>query len=125
MADEPENLTLQLLRRMDAKLDRLGAVWGQRYGWERANWFAPAGVPRRDDWSFRRSNYFVHVGNECRLMRERVGIIDLSPFTKHEVTGAGAEAWLDNLVANKVPTKVGRIALCHALTRFPVWQICG
>jgi dimethylglycine dehydrogenase len=99
------------------KLDRLGAVWGQRYGWERANWFAPAGVPRRDEFSFRRANYFSHVGNECRLMRERVGVIDLSPFTKHEVTGAGAEAWLDSLVANKVPTKIGRIALCHALTR--------
>ncbi len=39
------------------------------------------------------------------------------PFTKHEVTGPGAEAWLDGLVANKVPTKIGRIALCHALTR--------
>ncbi len=50
-------------------------------------------------------------------MRERVGVIDLSPFTKHEVTGPGAEAWLDGLVANKVPTKTGRIALCHALTR--------
>jgi len=57
------------------------------------------------------------VGNECRLMRERVGVIDLTPFTKHEVTGPGAEAWLEALVANKVPTKTGRIALCHALTR--------
>jgi dimethylglycine dehydrogenase len=98
------------------KLERLGAVWGQRYGWERANWFAPPGVARQDDWSFRRSNYFAHVGNECRLMRERVGVIDLTPFTKHEVTGPGAEAWLEALVANKVPSKTGRIALCHALT---------
>jgi dimethylglycine dehydrogenase len=44
-------------------------------------------------------------------------VIDLSPFTKHEVSGPGSEAWLDSLVANKVPTKIGRIALCHALTR--------
>jgi dimethylglycine dehydrogenase len=99
------------------KLNARGAVWGQRYGWERANWFAPAGVERRDRWSFRRSNYFEHVGNEARLMRERAGVIDLTPFTKHEVTGAGAEAWLDGLVANKVPTRIGRMALCHALTR--------
>jgi dimethylglycine dehydrogenase len=98
------------------RLTRLGAVWGQRYGWERANWFAPEGVERKDKWSFRRSNYFEHVGNECRRMRERVGIIDLTPFTKHEVAGPGAEAWLDSLVANKVPVKAGRIALCHALT---------
>ncbi len=100
-----------------AKLDRMGAVWGQRYGWERANWFAPEGVARKDQWSFRRTNYFEHVGNECRLMREKVGVIDLTPFTKHEVEGPGSEAWLDSLVANKVPTKSGRIALCHALTR--------
>jgi len=98
------------------KLDRMGAVWGQRYGWERANWFAPPGIERRDHWSFRRSNYFEHVGREVRLMRERVGVIDLTPFTKHEVAGPGAGAWLDGLVANKVPVKTGRIALCHALT---------
>jgi dimethylglycine dehydrogenase len=99
------------------KLKQMGAVFGQRYGWERANWFAPEGVERKDTWSFRRSNYFEHVGNECRNIRERVGMIDLTPFTKHEVTGPGAEAWLDYLVANKVPTKTGRIALCHALTK--------
>jgi dimethylglycine dehydrogenase len=99
------------------KLARMGAVFGQRYGWERANWFAPPGVEPKDRWSFRRSNYFEHVGNEARRLRERVGIIDLTPFTKHEVTGPGAESWLDGLVANKVPTKIGRIALCHALTR--------
>jgi dimethylglycine dehydrogenase len=99
------------------KLKQMGAVFGQRYGWERANWFAPPGVEPRDVWSFRRTNYFEHVGNECRRLREKVGVIDLSPFTKFEVTGAGAEAWLDSLVANKVPTKVGRIALCHALTK--------
>ena len=99
----------------------MGAVWGQRYGWERANWFAPAGVECRDRWSFRRSNYFEHVGNEARLMREKVGIIDLTPFTKHEVTGPGAEAWLDGLVANKVPTKVGRMALC-ARAHPPRWH---
>ena len=99
------------------KVDAMGAVWGQRYGWERANWFAPRGVERRDRWSFRRTNYFEHVGNEVRLMREKVGIIDLTPFSKFEVTGPGAEAWLDSLVANKVPTKVGRMALSHALTK--------
>jgi len=99
------------------KLSQMGAVWGQRYGWERANWFAPPGVPRKDAWSFRRSNYFQYVGEECRRMREAVGVIDLTPFTKHEVSGPGAEGWLDSLVANKVPVKPGRIALCHALTK--------
>ena len=99
--------------------DRLaakGAVFGQRYGWERANWFAPVGIERKDVWSFRRTNYFEHVGNECRLMRETVGLMDLTPFSKWEVWGPGATDWLDHLVANKVPTRVGRMALCHALT---------
>ncbi len=83
---------------------------------------APIGLLRRefppkDQWSFRRSNYFEHVGTEALRLRRDVGVIDLTPFTKHEVTGLGAETWLDGLVANKVPTKIGRIALCHALTR--------
>ena len=99
------------------RLKRMGAVFGQRYGWERANWFAPPGVEPKDQWSFRRSNYFEHVGDECRRLRSTVGVIDLTPFTKHEVSGPGAEAWLDGLVANKVPVKIGRMALCHALTR--------
>ena len=99
------------------KLKRMGAVFGQRYGWERANWFAPSGVEAKDQWSFRRTNYFAHVGNECRRLRSGVGVIDLTPFTKHDVSGPGAEAWLDGLVANKVPGTIGRIALCHALTR--------
>jgi len=99
------------------KLKQMGASFGQRYGWERANWFAPPGVAPVDKWSFRRTNWFEHVGNECRRLRERVGVIDLTPFTKHMVEGPGAEAWLDRLVANKVPAKVGRMSLAHALTK--------
>lgn len=99
------------------KLDRLGAVWGQRYGWERPNWFAPPAVNRKDVWSFRRTNWWQHVGNECRTLRQKVGLIDLSPFTKHEITGAGAEQFLNYLCANAVPKKIGRTCLTHALTR--------
>lgn len=98
------------------KLDAAGAVWGQRYGWERPNWFAPEGVERKDVWSFRRSNYFEHVGNEARHMREKAGLIDLTSFSKFEVSGPGAEAYLDRLVANTIPKKVGRMSLSHALT---------
>ena len=96
--------------------DQMGAVWGQKYGWERANWFAPEGVERKDEYSFRRGNWFPHVGAECRAVRERVGVIDMSTFTKWHVTGPGAEAYLDRLVANRLPKTVGRINLCHALT---------
>jgi dimethylglycine dehydrogenase len=97
-------------------LDAKGAVWGQRYGWERPNWFAPEGVARKDVWSFRRTNYFEHVGNECRHLRENVSIIDITSFSKLRVSGPGAEAYLDRLVANRLPRAAGRIQLTHALT---------
>ncbi len=92
-----------------------GAVFGQLFGWERANWFAPAGVEARDVWSFRRSNYFEPVGNECRNVHENAGLLDMTAFAKCLVSGPGAEAWLDNLVANRLPKTVGRVGLCHAL----------
>ena len=97
------------------RLDRAGAVWGARFGWERPNWFAPAGVERKDVYSFRRSNWFEHVGNEVRAMRDRVGLMELSSFAKYEIEGPGAREWLDQMVANGIPKKVGRINLCHAL----------
>ena len=97
------------------RLDKAGAVWGARFGWERPNWFAPAGVERADVYSFRRSNWFEHVGNEVRTMRERVGVIELSSFAKYEVEGPGARAWLDRMVANAIPKGVGRMSLSHAL----------
>ena len=99
------------------RLAAAGAVWGQRYGWERPNWFAPAGVEAKDAWSFRRSNYFEHVGNECLTLRGRAGLIDITSFSKFLVSGPGAEAYLDRMVANTLPDQVGRIRLAHALTR--------
>src|SRR3546814_16856468 len=69
------------------RLDRAGAVWGQRFGWERPNWFAPAGVERKDVYAFRRSNRFAPVGNEVRGMRERVCLLELSSFANYEVAG--------------------------------------
>ncbi|MDJ0949123.1 MAG: FAD-dependent oxidoreductase [Alphaproteobacteria bacterium] len=93
-----------------------GAVFGQVYGWERPNWFAPEGVEPKDVWSFRRTNYFEHVGNECRHVHEKVGLLDMSAFSKFQVSGPGAEAWLDGLVANRLPQTVGRIGLCHMLS---------
>ncbi|HTM20470.1 MAG TPA: FAD-dependent oxidoreductase, partial [Kofleriaceae bacterium] len=95
---------------------QLGAVFGQKYGWERANWFAPKGKPAKDKYSFRRANFFEPVREECKAVRERVGLLDLTGFSKWEVSGPGAEAYLDRLVANRVPKKIGRVQLVHALT---------
>jgi dimethylglycine dehydrogenase len=92
-----------------------GAVFGQKFGWERPNWFAPKGVPQEDHWSFRRSRWFEHVGNECSNVASNVGLLDMTAFAKARVSGPGAEAFLDHLVANRIPKKIGRVNLCHAL----------
>lgn len=97
------------------QLKAAGAVFGQRFGWERPMWFAPEGVEPRDVWSFRRSNWFEHVGREVEAMRERVGLMELGSFAKYTVEGPGARSFLDALVANAVPRSIGRINLCHAL----------
>ena len=97
------------------RLKDLGAVFGQKFGWERANWFAPKSVIQEDDWSFRRSSWFEHVGNECRHVQENVGLLDMTAFAKCRISGPGAEEYLDNLVANNLPKKIGRVNLCHAL----------
>ena len=93
-----------------------GAVFGQLYGWERPNWFAPEGVEPKDEWSFRRTNYFEHVGNECRHVQEKVGLLDMSAFSKFKVSGPDAESWLEGLFANRIPKNTGRIGLCHMLS---------
>jgi dimethylglycine dehydrogenase len=123
------------------RMKALGAVFGTVYGWERPGWFAPKDysltekdldtpdtlirhnhAPATDDgrivekWSFRRSNYFRFVGEECRNVMENVGLQDMSAFAKCFITGPGAEAWLDRILANRIPKKIGRIALCHMLT---------
>ncbi len=94
----------------------LGAVFGQKFGWERANWFAPKGVEPKDKYSFRRTNFFEPVREEVKAVRERAGLLDLTGFSKFEVSGPGAEAYLDRLVANRLPKKIGRIQLCHVCT---------
>ncbi len=97
------------------RLKNLGAVFGQKFGWERANWFAPEGVEQIDDWSFRRSAYHEHVGNECKNVAQNVGLLDMSAFAKCRISGPGADAFLESFIANSLPKKIGRLGLCHAL----------
>ncbi|HEY9037427.1 MAG TPA: FAD-dependent oxidoreductase [Roseovarius sp.] len=94
-------------------LDR-GAVMGAAYGWERPNWFsdAPGDVATH---SFRRPNWFPAVAREVEAASSRAALADLSVFSKFDVTGPGARAFVDTLGANRAP-KVGRIGLTHALT---------
>ena len=97
------------------RMKKLGAVFGQKAGWERPNWFAPQGTSQEDDWSFRRSAWFENVGNECRNVAENVGLLDMTAFAKCRISGPGAEAFLDRLIANRLPKSIGRVNLCHAL----------
>ena len=97
-------------------LARVGAVWGSEAGWELPMWFAPKGTPALDQYSFRRANYFAQVGEECQAVRNAVGLMNLSHLAKYEVWGPGAERYLDWFLANRLPSKTGRMRLCHHLT---------
>ena len=103
------------------RLQARGAVFEEVYGHERPRWFAPQGTPAEDIYSFRRSVLHDIVGAECRAVRERVGVMDISAFAKIEVadTGAGVDAapFLDGLIANRLPARDGRIILTHLLNR--------
>tara|TARA_B100001248_G_scaffold179361_1_gene136394 strand:- start:302 stop:1999 length:1698 start_codon:yes stop_codon:yes gene_type:complete len=97
------------------RMKKLGAVFGQKFGWERPNFFATDGMEQKDDWSFRRSKWFEAVKKECKNVKENVGLLDMTAFAKCRIKGPKAEEFLDNLVANKLPKKSGRVNLCHAL----------
>ncbi len=98
------------------RLRERGAVYGCRFGWERPLWFAPAGVEPVDHYTFRRPHWLAHVTEECRAVRERVGVLDQTSFAKYEVHGPGARRFLDRLCANTLPAREGRIALTQMCT---------
>ncbi len=97
------------------KLNGMGAVHTPAHGWERPKWFSLNGA--EEDLGFRRGNSFDAVAEECRAVRERVGVMDLSSFAKFDITGPDAEKLLDRLTANKLPKRMGGLGLCHMLTR--------
>ena len=91
-----------------------GAVYTEANGWERPKWFSLDG--RTEETGFRHNNTFEVVAEECRAVRERVGVLDLSSFAKYEVRGAQAQALLNRVSANRMPTRDGGIALTHYLS---------
>lgn len=98
------------------RLQDRGACFGEKLGWERPNWFAPAGVAAEDVYSFGRPGWFEHVGAEHRAVRERVGLFDQSSFAKFLVVGRDACRALSWLCANDVDRPVGRLVytqLCN------------
>ncbi|RWL42345.1 MAG: FAD-dependent oxidoreductase [Mesorhizobium sp.] len=89
-----------------------GAQWGVSYGLEVPLWYAPEGV--KDEFSWRRSTDFEHVGKEVAAVRNGVGLSEISNFAKYKVTGEDAAGWLDRIFACKLP-KRGRMTLAPML----------
>jgi len=99
-----------------------GAVMGANFGLENALWFAPAGMPRTETPTYRRSEAFPVVRAECQAVRRGVGLYETTNYGKYEVTGRGARAWLDRVFASRIP-RPGRLALAPMLN--PAGRIVG
>ncbi len=101
---------------LHATLAAAGAVYGNKFGWERPNWFAPPGTAPEERCSFDRGPAFDAIGAEHRAVRERVALIDMSSFSKFEVRGPGALALLQKLAGNDLDRPPGSIVytqLCN------------
>ncbi|CUJ93051.1 Aminomethyltransferase [Ruegeria denitrificans] len=93
----------------------LGAVWGQQYGLEVPNYFAQEDEPGYETPSFRRSDAFDATGREVRAVRNNVGINEVHNFGKYCITGPTARAWLDQIMAGRIP-QLGRVSLTPMLS---------
>ncbi len=91
-----------------------GAVWTSFNGYEFPRWFAPTPEQAIPEHSFRRTAHMELVEAEVRRTRDEAGFIEMSPMTKFFVRGPGAAAWLDRIMANRLP-KIGRMTLSLAL----------
>lgn len=96
-------------------LSSRGAIHEEIYGWERPRWFAAPDREAVDCYGWRRPEWYASVEAECRAVRERAGLMDLSAFAKIDVVGADAAQLLDRLVANRLPPADGGIRLTHLL----------
>lgn len=94
--------------------DGMNAVWGQQYGLEVVNYYALPGEPRYETPSFKRSNAWEATRQEVMAVRTGVGINEVQNFGKYRVTGAGARAWLDRIMAGNIP-QPGRLSLTPML----------
>ncbi|WP_299827299.1 FAD-dependent oxidoreductase [uncultured Roseobacter sp.] len=94
---------------------QMGAVWGQQYGLEVANYFAQGDEPGYETPSFRRSDAFDATAREVQAVRKSVGINEVQNFGKYRVTGSRARAWLNRIMAGRVPAP-GRLSLTPMLS---------
>ena len=98
------------------RLAAAGAVFGEAHGYERPRWFARDGVAAADSNGWRRQPWHDAVAAECAAVRDAAGLLDLTAFSKFEVTGRHAARFLDRISANPPPARDGRVKLAHLLT---------
>lgn len=91
-----------------------GCRWGASWGLEVPLYFSPS-KDFTETPTLKRSNAHHIVADECKTVREAVGLLDISGFSRFEVSGAGAEAWLDKIMASKLPAP-GRARLAPMLS---------
>lgn len=89
-------------------MTQAGAIWGCSWGLEIPLCFGPSGFVETP--TLKRSNAFEIVAEECHAVREQVGLLDITGFSRYRVTGKDAQAWLDNILAGRLP-KPGRARL--------------
>ena len=94
-----------------------GACFGESLGWERANWFGAPGTRPHDIYDFHRPNWFGPVADECRAVRENLGLFEQSSFGKQLIQGRDACKLLQRLCANDVDVEPGRVVYTHMLNR--------
>ncbi len=99
------------------KLKECGAVFGEKMGWERANWFAPEGLEAKDIYSYGRQNWFPYVAEEHRACRETVALFDESSFAKFSLVGKDAERALQWICANDIAKPIGSLTYTQMLNR--------
>lgn len=91
------------------RLAAIGACHGEAFGWERPNWYAPAGVEPRYEYSYGRQNWFEHSAAEHRAVRESVALFDQTSFAKFRLEGRDALTVLNRVCANNVDVGAGRV----------------
>ncbi len=91
------------------QLKAQGAVFGTESGWERANWFANKGQDASYEYSFGRQNWFENNAQEHNAVRNSVGVIDQSSFSKYQVEGPDALSLLNRVCSNNIDVAVGRM----------------
>lgn len=99
------------------RLKAAGAVFGETCGWEDAYWFAQNEEERAEQYSYERPGWTRAVERECWAVRETAGLFELTSYGKYRFRGAGAVAFLDRILANKVPEVIGKTALCPMLSQ--------